>query len=397
MSSNRGDDAGKGYLKKNIIGMSLTSLFTDVSSESVYAILPFYIRSLGYGREIVGLIEGLGEVFASLFKYLSGFLAEKINKYKGLALLGYSLSSFSKPFFALARTWPFVALVKVVDRIGKGVRTSPRDTLLAASASREYRGRAFGLHRAMDTIGATIGPFMAAVLLPLIGFTGIFLISIIPGLFGVLILYLFVEDILLVKKKASGASSYTRLPGVYWLFLATIILSGLAGYTQAFLLLRASEVGWSEADSIYLLTMANVIYAGLAYPVGYATDVFRDIRLYPLVFLVLVIGAISLAYSTSLIHAVLFFIIFGVYMALHDTLMRIVTGNLVKKLQRARAYGYMHGSYGLSALTGYYIVGYLYQYYGIRTAYMYSTIIGGLGFILAIILVIQTRKNETIT
>ncbi len=382
----------KKYVSRNIIGMSLTSLFTDVSSESVYAVLPFYIVGLGYGKEVVGLVEGLGEVFASLFKYLSGFIAERINRYKLLALLGYSLSSLSKPFFAIARTWPLIALIKVADRIGKGVRTSPRDALLASSASRKYRGRAFGLHRAMDTVGATLGPFIAAILLPFIGYSGVFIASIIPGLIGVLILYLVVEDVLIVKGRKDAGAGAGRLPGIYWLFLATIILSGLAGYTQAFLLLRSSELGWSQSYSIYLLTMSNIIYAGLAFPIGYASDILRDMRLYPLVFLILCLGALSVAYSATMIHAVVFFTIYGVYMAFHDTLMRIVTGNIASRTQRARAYGIMHGSYGLSALTGYYIVGYLYQNSGITIAYTYSFAMGLLGLIFSLLLVHAGRR-----
>ncbi len=385
-------DEEKGYLKKNILGMSFTSLLTDVASESVYAVLPFYILGLGYGREIVGLIEGLGELTSSIFKFLSGYIAERINKYKMLALLGYALSTFAKPFFALARTWPVIAAIKVVDRLGKGIRTSPRDTLIAASSSSKYRGRAFGLHRAMDTVGATIGPLLAALLLPLIGFTGIFLFSLIPGLAAVLILYIFVEDVKMRKTKEQEIIG--RLPGIYWLFIATIALTGLSGYTQAFLLVRASELGWSEESSILLLTMANIFYAVLAYPVGYLSDVAsKKFNPYPFMFVVMIAGTIAISLSMTMIHAVIFFILFGVYMAFHDTLIRIMTSRLVTRAQRARAYGIMHGTYGLSALIGYYIVGYIYQYIGIHYAFTYATIIGLIGLLLSIILVSRTTRG----
>ncbi len=378
------------YLVKNVLGMSFTSLLTDISSESVYAVLPFYILTLGYGREVVGLIEGAGELFASIFKYLSGFLSNRIGRYKLLALIGYALSAISKPFFALTRSFPGIISVKIVDRIGKGVRTSPRDTLLAASASKEYRGRAFGLHRAMDTVGAILGPLMAAILLPIISYTGIFVISVVPGLLAVLIFYVFVRE---VSIRGSPVREFARvIPWTYWLFLATIISTGLAGYTQAFLLIRSSELGWSKSYSIYFLTIANTIYAGLAYPIGYASDVFRSVRVYPLVFIMLIIGDLSLIYSYTMIHAIIFFIIYGTYMAFHDTLMRIVTGSLVGRAHRALAYGLMHGSYGLSALIGYYIVGYLYQTYNIHTAYTYSLIIGLIGLSLSVILAVKTKE-----
>jgi MFS family permease len=373
------------YYNRNVIGMSLTSLFTDLSSESVYAVLPFYILSLGYGREIVGLIEGLGELTASLMKYASGFIAERLGRYKRLAVAGYSLSSLSKPFFALASNWPLIALVKITDRMGKGIRTSPRDTLLASSVDSEHRGRAFGLHRAMDTTGAVLGPLTAALLLPIVGFNGIFLLSIIPGLTAVLILALLVTDVAVGKRSREAGEA--RLPGVYWLFVSTIVFTGLSGYMQAFLLIRSSELGWSEEGAVYLLTMANIIYASLAFPVGYMSDVYRRLELYPLVFVLLSIGATALIFSTNMLSAIVFFTVFGIYMAFHDTLMRIMTSRLVKPFQRARAYGFMHGSYGLSALIGYYIVGLIYQYAGPSTAFMYTLVNGLIGLALSVILV----------
>jgi hypothetical protein len=127
------------FLNKNVVALGFTSMLTDISSESVYAVLPFYITSLGLGKEVVGLVEGLGELFSSIFKFLSGYIAQIVRKYKLLALLGYTLSSLSKPFFALTRTSYEIMLVKVTDRIGKGIRTSPRDALLASSVEPGYR------------------------------------------------------------------------------------------------------------------------------------------------------------------------------------------------------------------------------------------------------------------
>ncbi len=380
----------KGYLKKNVLGMSFTSLLTDVSSESVYAVLPFYILSLGYGREIIGLIDGAGELVSSIFKLLSGYIAERVGKYKSITLLGYLLSNIVKPFYAFTRHWIGIMTIKIIDRLGKGIRTSPRDTLLAESAGEKYRGRAFGLHRAMDTIGAVIGPLTAALLLPLIGYTGVFYFSIIPGLLAILILYIYVEEV--KTKHVKKTLEYEKIPSVFWLFMITVILTGLSGYTQSFLLVRSEEVGWSRENAILLLTMANIIYASLAYPIGYASDVFKRVELYPVVFMVMSIGALLLGYSTATIHAVLFFAVYGVYMAFHDTLIRIITSRIVVGGKRARAYGYMHGGYGLSALIGHYIVGYMYQYIGVSIAFTYTAIIGLIGLILSIILVSSIRR-----
>lgn len=383
---------GKQYLKKNILALSTTSLLTDISSESVYAVLPFYIQSLGYGKEVVGLVEGAGELVASIFKYLSGFIANKIHKYKLLTLIGYSLSNFIKPFFAITRSSLGILLIKVLDRTGKGIRTSPRDTLLAASASSEYRGRAFGLHRALDTVGATIGPLLAIFLLLFFGYIGVFIFSIIPGLLAILILLFFVEEVG-VKKNVSKKSglSQTGMNPYFWLFIATVAVSGLAGYTQAYLLLRAKEIGWSEGFSILFLVIANIVYASLAYPIGFISDVKGFDKLYPLVFVLQFTGSIIIVLFTYSYIAIVFFIIYGIYMAFHDTLIRIVTSFYVKKSVRAKAYGYMHGTYGLSALIGYYILGKIYDSMGYTYAFTYSAIVAVIGFILSLILIYKTK------
>ncbi|ADI31719.1 MFS transporter [Staphylothermus hellenicus] len=383
----------KQYLKKNILALGTTSLLTDISSESVYAVLPFYIQSLGYGKEVVGLVEGAGELVASIFKYLSGFIANKIHKYKLLALIGYSLSNFIKPFFSITKSSLGILLVKIIDRTGKGVRTSPRDTLLAASASSKYRGRAFGLHRALDTVGATLGPLLAIFLLIYFGYIGVFLFSIVPGLIAILILLFFVEEVG-EKKIASKKSEslQTSMSPYFWLFVATVAASGLAGYTQAYLLLRAKEIGWSEGFSILFLVIANIVYASLAYPIGFISDVRGFDKLYPLVFVLQFIGSIIIVLFSHSYIAIVFFIIYGIYMAFHDTLTRIITSFYVKKSVRAKAYGYMHGTYGLSALIGYYILGRIYDLMGYAYAFTYSAIVAVIGFTLSLILIYKTKN-----
>ncbi len=382
----------KEYLRKNIIGLSLTSLLTDISSESVYAVLPFYIKSLGYGREIIGLIDGVGELTASIFKYLSGFIAQHIGKLKLLTIIGYSLSAFSKPFFVLAKQWPEIMIIKVIDRMGKGIRTSPRDTLLAGSAGKKFRGRAFGLHRALDTVGATIGPLIAIFLLMYFSYAGVFLFSIIPGLLAVLILSLVVKDIGYKPVKRSSSAEKHGFDYLFWLFIMSIIISGLAGYTQSFLLIRSNEIGWSKEFSIAFLVLSNLLYASLAYPIGYMSDRFGGHRLYPLVFVLQGLGAFFIVVATNYYAPFLFFLIYGAYMAFHDTLMRIMTSIYVKKYLRAKAYGIMHGSYGLSALIGFYIVGRLYDIYGYKIAFTYTALMASLGFLVSIVLIYKTHN-----
>jgi len=384
----------KGYLNRNIIGLGLTSLLTDISSESVYAVLPFYIRSLGYGTEVIGFVEGLGEFTSSVFKFISGYITYKIARFKLLTLIGYSLSTFSKPFFAIARSGWAISIIKAFDRLGKGIRTTPRDALITLSSGEKYRGRAFGLHRMMDTIGALTGPLLAVLLLSFFGYTGVFLFSIIPGLLAVLTLLFIVKD---VKPDAKGVvekGGKPRFTSVFWLFISTIILSGLMGYTQAFLLVRARDVGLSEEWAIGTLVLANAIYALLAYPIGYVRDMLKRFNPYPLIFAVGVVGVFSLMVLNDVYAPIIFFSIYGVYMALHDTLTRIMTSVYVSEYLVGLGYGIMHSSYGLSSLIGYYIFGWLYQNYGYVTACEYSMVVGLTGLIISCILIFKTRTRR---
>ncbi len=386
----------RSYLNRNVLGMSFTSLLTDVSTESAYAVLPFYVTAvLGFGKDVLGLIEGVGEFMASLFKLLSGWIADKVKKYKILALIGYGLSTITKPLLAFTKHWLHVLVVKAIDRVGKGVRTSPRDVLLSMSASSKTRGRAFGFHRSMDTVGAVLGPFLAFLLLPLVGFKGVFLFCFIPGFLAVLILWLFVREPKItgpktLPKRIHEATSTQGIPRSFWIFLTALGLTGLAGYTHAFLLIRATEIGWSRENALLLLTLANIVYAATAYPVGFLGDKVGHPRLYPMVFIIQALGALIVVYTNSYYWGLVYFVLYGLYHGFNDTLMRVLTSYYVPRELRAKAYGYMHGTHGFTALTGYYIVGLLYENIGVQTAFMYTTIVALSGFIASIILVTKT-------
>ncbi|WFO76361.1 MFS transporter [Desulfurococcaceae archaeon MEX13E-LK6-19] len=377
--------------------MSFTSLLTDVSTESAYAVLPFYVTAvLGFGKDVLGLIEGVGEFMASLFKLLSGWIADRIRKYKVLALIGYGLSTITKPLLAFTSHWLHVLVVKAVDRVGKGVRTSPRDVLLSMSASSKTRGRAFGFHRSMDTVGAVLGPFLAFLLLPLVGFKGVFLFCFIPGFLAVLILWLFVREPKItgpktLPKQTREATSIQGIPRSFWMFLTALGLTGLAGYTHAFLLIRATEIGWSQENAILLLTLANIVYAATAYPVGLLGDKIGHPKLYPMAFIIQALGALIVVYTNSYYWGLLYFILYGLYHGFNDTLMRVLTSYYVPRELRAKAYGYMHGTHGFTALTGYYIVGLLYENIGVQTAFMYTTIIALIGLIVSTYLAVHQK------
>lgn len=192
-------------ITRNIFIMGLVSLFTDLSSQMVFPLIPLFLTTvLGCGAYVVGIVEGAAETTASLLKVVSGYWSDKINKRKPFILFGYSMSSITKPLFALANIWTFVLFLRVIERIGKGIRTAPRDALVAESCDESVRGKAFGFHRAADGIGSILGAVLALLLLPVWGYRNIFLFALVPGVISVFII-LFIQE-----KKCAGKTRDKR-------------------------------------------------------------------------------------------------------------------------------------------------------------------------------------------
>lgn len=381
-----------GIYKRNIYALGFTSLLTDVSSESVYAVLPLYILHLGYGREIVGIVEGLGELASSMFKLVSGVVSQKIGRFKLLTALGYSLSNFAKPLFAIARTPLSIGSIKFIDRVGKGIRTSPRDVLITQSSKYSVRGRAFGIHRTMDTIGALIGPLLAFLILPILGFQGVFIISLIPGSLAIFILLFFVRERFGSLEKPSVKTSVKPL--FFNLFILTIVLTGLAGFNQAFLLIRAREIGWSEQMVLTLLILANIVYSGIAYPIGRFFDIKIRNLLYPITHLLIITGSVFVITMASHRAPLVFFTIYGFFLALNDVSTRVITSRIVSEKKAGVGFGLMHMSLGLSGLAGNTILGYIYEKLGYVSAFTYSAIIGSAGLVSSTVFMWLISKGE---
>ncbi|MEM1833472.1 MAG: MFS transporter [Desulfurococcaceae archaeon] len=381
-----------GIDRRNIFALGFTSLLTDISSESVYAVLPLYILHLGYGREVVGVVEGLGELASSMFKLISGVVSQKIGRFKLLTAIGYSLSNFIKPLFAIARTPLSISSIKFIDRVGKGIRTSPRDVLITQSSKYSVRGRAFGIHRTMDTIGALIGPLTAFLILPVLGYQGVFILSLVPGSLAILILALFVKERIVQLDRISIKHSVR--PELFYLFLLTVVLTGLSGFNQAFLLIRARELGWSEQLVLTLLILANIIYSAIAYPIGRFFDIKIRNLLYPITHLSIIMGSIIAVIMNTPKAPLLFFTIYGLFLALNDVSTRVITSRIVSEKKAGVGFGLMHMSLGLSVLTGNTLLGFIYEKLGYRSAFTYSAVIGLAGLVSSTIFVLLVTRRE---
>lgn len=265
--------ARKTQLHSTVIALGFVSLLMDMSSESIHAILPlFMVEALGLTALAVGLIEGFAEALPFLIKPISGWLSDRFRNRKRLTLAGYGLAALTKPLFAIATGFGGVALARFLDRLGKGIRGAPRDALIADVTDPDLRGRAFGLRQSMDTVGAILGPLLAAVLLTLwVGdFRAVFWVASIPAALAVALLVLVVREPLVSRqdKDSAGGEKREAFSAQFWAITLLAASMALSRPSEAFLLLRAQSVGWSSSEVPLLLAALNAVYALSAYPVG---------------------------------------------------------------------------------------------------------------------------------
>lgn len=298
----------------NIILLGITSLLTDISSEMVYPILPIYLVSrLGASMVILGLIEGIAESLGSLLKVFSGYFSDKIKLRKPFAIFGYTSSAIGKFFIYISRVWVDVFFGRVIDRFGKGIRIAPRDALIADSAARDKRGRAFGLHRAMDTLGASIGVILAYFLITYYkgDFKNIFLFSLIPAIFAVGFLFLVKEKKNITKSKQDKLEfKWSCLDRRLRLFLIFSFIFTLGNSSNQFLLLRAKTLGCTIQRIILLYLVYNLIYALISYPAAYLSDKIGRKRLMVLGYFFYGLVYFGFAINKSLNN---FWFLFGIY------------------------------------------------------------------------------------
>jgi MFS family permease len=360
-------------LPRNVWILSITSFLTDVSSEMLFNLLPlFLVNVLGVRTSVVGLIEGMAETTASLVKLGSGVLSDYLENRKTLTVIGYSLSAVAKPLLFIANTWVGVLGVRFTDRVGKGIRSSPRDALLADSTPEDRRGFAFGLHRAADTAGAFTGLLIAALVvwatqttaasLSRSTFQTVTLISIIPAFLGVLVLAIGAREVVTSKKKpADRRLKFSGLDRRFWAFLGVMVVFTLGNSADAFIILRAQERGLNVLQVLGMLLTFNGVYTIIASPAGALSD--RIGRRSILIAGWLVYGLIYLGFAAANTGAQiwLFYGIYGLYYALTEGASRAYVADLVPQEQRGTAYGLFHAGVGLAALPASLIAGVLWQ------------------------------------
>ena len=359
-------------LPRNLWALSLTSFFMDISSEMVLNILPLFLRNvLGTETDVIGLVEGVAEATASLVKVLSGWLSDKLRGRKWLAVAGYGLSALTKPFFYVAHSWSTVAAVRWADRVGKGIRTAPRDALVADSISEEHRGLAFGLHRAADTGGAMVGLLIAlaviwrtqggAVQLGRATFQTVVLISLVPALLAVLALAIGARDVQAKKPGERPRISFRGLGPRFALFMVIVGLFDLGNSSDAFLILRAQERGLSVVGVLGMLLSFTAVYTVLSTPAGALSDRVGRQRIIIGGWLVYAAIYLGMALAQTGLHVWLLYAAYGVYYGLAYGTTKAMVSDLVPEQLRGTAYGTYNAVLGILDLPASLIAGVLWR------------------------------------
>ena len=359
-------------LPRNVWAVSLTSFFMDISSEMVINILPLFLSNvLGVKTNIIGLIEGVAEATASLLKVFSGWLSDKLRARKWLAVAGYAFSAFSKPFFYFANSWGAVAGVRWADRVGKGIRTAPRDALVADSIDDRHRGLAFGLHRAADTGGAMLGLLIAlgVVWLAQAGdmelsrptFQTVVLISLVPAFLAVLSLALGARDVPVTKEREMPRFAFRSLGRRFCIFMLIVGLFDLGNSSDAFLVLRAQERGLSIIGVLGMLVTFNLVYTLVSTPAGSLSDRLGRRRLIVGGWLVYAVIYLGFALAGKGWHIWVLYAIYGVYYGLAYGTTKAMVADIVPEELRGTAYGTYNAVLGILDFPASLVAGFLWQ------------------------------------
>lgn len=345
-------------IHKNVWAVSVTSFLMDISSEMVINVLPLFLSSvLGVKTNIIGLIEGIAEATSSLLKVFSGWLSDKIGSRKWLAVLGYGFSALSKPFFYFANTWRFVAAIRWTDRVGKGVRTAPRDALVADTVEPQQRGLAFGLHRAADTAGAMIGILIAALLVWRLQaldtsfqqktFQTIVLVSIIPAFLAVIALAVGAKETKKGNARQLPKITFRGLGKNFLIFLVIVGIFDLGNSSDAFLVLRAQERGMSVLHILLMLAVFNLIYALISTPAGILSDKIGRKKLIIAGWVVYALIYLGFGLAKSALHVGLLYAAYGFYYGLTYGTAKAMVGDLIPEELRGTAYGTYNAILGI--------------------------------------------------
>ncbi|MBF0506920.1 MAG: MFS transporter [Nitrospirae bacterium] len=385
---------------KNVTVAGFVSFFMDISSEMIYPLVPLFLANvLGVNKAIIGLIEGVAESTASLLKVFSGWFSDKIGNRKWLMAAGYAISTLSRPFVAQASVWEHVMGSRFIDRFGKGVRTAPRDAIIAESTDKAFLGRAFGFHRAMDTMGAVAGPALAFFLLGL--FSGnyrmVFWLSMIPGAVAVLLIVFFIRE----KKKVVAShseKSQLTLKHFDWKFKFFVVIAGIfaiGNSSDVFLILRAQQTGIAPVMIPIVYLLFNLVYSLSSIPAGIAADRFGRKRVILSGFVLFAVLYYGFAVAKGTTAIWILFGLYGLFMGLTEGIQKAFLATIIPQDFKATAFGLYNTVVGLAMLPSSLIGGFLWDKVSPAATFYFGAITASLSALLFVLFIAAVYKSTT--
>lgn len=360
--SDRKDKKILGF-ESNIFFAGITSFLTDTTTKMIYAIMPLFLMSIGASKTEVSLIEGIAESTASVLKALSGWWSDKIGKNKPFMVIGYGFTAILSPLFSMATSPLQVLIIRFSERVGKGIRTAPRDSLVAGSSNDNDKGRNFGFHKAMDNSGAIIGPLLAFIVLSVFpgDYRKVFIFAILPGILGLLTIIFFVNEAKKSKEALPKKISLKDFSTKYYIFLGIAFIFTLGNSTDALLLVKANDIGIQALFIPIVYLIFNSVSVIFAVPMGIISDKFGREKLIIFGYILYSLVYFGFGKTSNKVLVILLFVLYGLYSAATDGIQKALVSDLIDKNKRGTGLGIYNSIIGITLLPASLIAGVLYD------------------------------------
>jgi len=384
-------------LSRNTFLLALASLFSDIATEMLYPILPIFLtHTLHASGSIVGLVEGIARATQNIAQAFSGWLSDKLQKRKSIALAGYFLAAIAKPLPGVSSGWQGVLGARFLDRLGTGTRSAPRDALIASSVTQKHRGKAFGLEGIGDNSGAFLGPLLAVFLLVYItiDIRLIFYLAFIPGFLAFCMILLVKENPVVVQTKSTLDTSFRQFPKSYWKYLLVTALFSIGNSSNAFLILQMQSIGISLITTILIYAGFNLVAALISFPAGSLSDQFGRKNILLASFIIFFFTYLGFALTHHMILIAILFILYGLYQGIFRSVGKALAIDLVPEHLHASGIGYYTATIGLLELVASVVAGLLWDQVSHAAVFLYGAVFSIAGSIMLMRLVPSTGKFE---
>ena len=377
-------------LSRNTFLLAFASLFADISTEMLYPVLPVFLtQTLRASGTVVGLIDGFAQATQNIVQGVSGAVSDKLQKRKSVALVGYFLAAIAKPLMGLSTAWQGVFGARLLDRLGAGIRSAPRDALIASSVDEKHRGQAFGLEGAGDNAGAFLGPLLAVFLIFVLhlGLRTVFYLAVIPGLLAFLMVLLVTERPAAVAAKSKIDLNLRQFPKRYWRYLLATALFCLGNSSNAFLILRTQDIGASLERTILIYAAFNLVAALISYPAGSLSDRWERRNILLASFMIFAVAYLGFALTQSVLIIAGLFVFYGLHQGIFRAVGKAFAADLIPEHLRASGIGWYSTTVGLLQLLASIVAGVLWDHTGQLAVFYYGASLAAIGSIGLVLLV----------